>query len=314
MNTAAMNRPTTPNFNFAQRPGPSSPPETPTTSTFTFKNRRHGMHFLQPIPAQNGTITPNGKDPTFNYHPSLQSADLSPRSSSPDSTHSSSSGSPPRSRSPSSEPGEPVPESPPPRTRTRIVAEGNFTVEEFCESDYEDFDSENEEHIIRPYQYEDAESEDKPTRPVKPGNELDPGVLNGIRNLHCATEDSNEDHRDAWYKAMKEERRRKRRSSGSVQKRTISQSIGSDTDDEDLQPMQVDANEAGSSARRLRRKVGERISLTFDDPPARIEELEEPESCEEVVAVDDEDEEENEDGQGVDRELPYYMQMDTDED
>ena len=148
---------------------------------------------------------------------------------------------------------------------------------------------------------------------MKSATDIDPKVLNGIRNLHCENEDLEIDSREAWLKAKQEEKRRKRRSSGSVQKRTISQSIGSDTDDEDLQPVHVDASEAGSSARRLRRKVaGERTSLIFDDPPSRIEELEEPESCEEVVAVDED--EENEDGQGVDRELPYYMQMDTDED
>ena len=238
---------------------------------------------------------------------------LSPRSSSPESSQTSSSGSPPRSRSPSSEPGEPVADSPPRRTSTRIVSEGNFTVEEFGEADYEDFDSEDEEHIIRPHQYEDAESEDKLTSSVRPAADVDPRVLNGIRNLHCENEDFEGNSREAWLKAKLEEKRRKRRSSGSVQKRTISQSIGSDTDEEDLQPAHVDASEAGSSARRLRRKVaGERTSLIFDDPPARIEELEEPESCEEVVAADED--EENHDGQGVDRELPYYMQMDTDED
>ena len=93
-----------------------------------------------------------------------------------------------------------------------------------------------------------------------------------------------------------------------MQKRSLAQSIGSDTDDEDIQPVFEGANEAGSSARRLRRKVAgeERSSLIFDDPPERIEELEEPESCEEIVSLDDDDEEGQ--TQGVDRELPYYVQ------
>lgn len=113
---------------------------------------------------------------------------------------------------------------------------------------------------------------------------------------------------------MKEEKRRKRRSSSSVYKRSLAESIGSDNDDEDIQPVLFEgANEAGSSARRLRRKVGDRTSLIFDDPPARIEELEEPESCEEVVSLGE--------GEGVGdlRELPYFvyvqdMEVDSDED
>jgi len=61
-------------------------------------------------------------------------------------------------------------------------------------------------------------------------------------------------------KAERERKKWKRRSSGT--KRTLTQSIGSDTDDEDLQPVMLEGvNEVGSSARRLRRKVGERTSL-----------------------------------------------------
>lgn len=125
------------------------------------------------------------------------------------------------------------------------------------------------------------------------------------------------EQREIWLEQVRAEKRRKRRSSGSVQKRSLAQSIGSDTDEEDILPKFEGANEAGSSARRLRRKVaGERISLIFDDPPERIEELEEPESCEEVVSLEDEDG--NEERQGVDRELPYYVQDmevdDSDED
>ena len=54
-------------------------------------------------------------------------------------------------------------------------------------------------------------------------------------------------------------------------------SIVRDMDDEDLQPVAFKgANEMGSSARRLRRKIkGERTSLIFDDPPPRIEDEDE---------------------------------------
>jgi len=208
---------------------------------------------------------------------------------------------PPRSRSPS--PGTYLTSSPSkPPVRTRIVSEGNFTLEEFDEDDYEAFDS-DAASIIRPFQYEDAESDR--ARSVKEGD-LDPGILHGIRDLHF---NSDEAEMQAYLERRREEKRRKRRSSGSVQKRSLAQSIGSDTDNEDLQPVLFDANEAGSSARRLRRRVGERSSLIFDDPPARIEELEEPEYCEEVFDVPNED-------QGLSQ-LPYYeqvMEVDSEED
>ncbi|KAL5323143.1 hypothetical protein ACEPPN_007671 [Leptodophora sp. 'Broadleaf-Isolate-01'] len=311
--------PTTPNYNFAQQAGPSSPPQTPTTASasFAFKSRRNGMHFAPTQqPKQSGTITPNGNGPHFYYTPSNKPADLSPRSSSPDSSthHSDSSDSPPRSLS--SSPVPPFSESPPRKPQqTRVIAEGNFTLEEFGESDYEDWDSDDED-VIRPHQYEDAESDRAASVRSLPRSEIDPRVLHDLKNLHCETP---EDDRDIWLEAQRAEKRRKRRSSGSVQKRTISQSIGSDTDEEDLKPVTFEgANEIGSSARRLRRKTkGERTSLIFDDPPPRIDEEDEgPESVEEIVEVD----EDETDIEGADlRQLPFFryvqdMDVDSDDD
>jgi hypothetical protein len=184
------------------------------------------------------------------------------------------------------------------------VAEGTFTIDEFEDSDYAEFDS-DEDSVIRPHEYEDAESERALS--VKAASELEPSLYDDMQNLHCETDDilGEELEREAWLKKMQAERRRKRRSSGSVQKRTLSQSIGSDTDDEDIQPVTF---EGANSARRLRRKVEDRGSLIFDDPPPRIDELEEPESCEELMEVTQSDIE----GQGL-RELPYYVQdMDVD--
>ncbi len=86
---------------------------------------------------------------------------------------------------------------------------------------------------------------------------------------------------------MRAKKRRKRKSSSSVQKRTLAQSIGSDSTDEDLQPMELNAPEAGSSARQLRRRVAGKITtLVFDGPPARVEEEEEPETSNESFEVD----------------------------
>lgn len=302
-----------PNFKFT---GPSSPPATPTTATM--KSRRHGVNFSGALSAQiRDEILPDGEVPIFS-HNSFQvlGSELSPRSSSPASSVRSSSSSSssetddphPLSRSPS--PSRRFASTPPSsQIRTRVVTEGNFILKEFDEKDYEAFDS-DAESIIRPHQYEDAESvHAHSARGHSPGRDLDPAILHQIRDLHC-DEPTSYEEREIWLEKFREEKRRKRRSSGSVQKRSLAQSIGSDTDDEDLQPGVFDANEAGSSARRLRRKVaGERSSLIFDDPPPRIEELEEPESCEEVVDVAD-------DEQGL-RQLPYYeqvMDVDSDED
>jgi len=143
---------------------------------------------------------------------------------------------------------------------------------------------------------------------VSPSREIDPEVLHGMKDLRCeVSEDEVLSEREVWLRKQKEERRRRRRSSG-VSKRSHAQSVGSDTDDADVQPVYEGVNEVGSSARRLRRKVGDRGSLIFDDPPARIEELEEPESCEEVVEVDDCE-------IGL-KDLPYYVQehMEVDSD
>jgi hypothetical protein len=45
--------------------------------------------------------------------------------------------------------------------------------------------------------------------------------------------------------------------------------------------------------------------LIFDDPPARIDELEEPESCEEVVEIGEDEVREQ-----LARDLPYWIQED----
>jgi hypothetical protein len=259
------------------------------------------MHFSKTTnPPKDGTITPNGNGPFhFSYTPSTRAEDLSPRSSSSaaSSAHSSSSGSPPRSLS--SSPALHTTSSPP--HRTKIVTEGNFTLEEFNESAYEEWES-GDEDVIRPYQYEDADSEKAQSVKSSGGrsrSDLDPRILEGFRDLDCGTQ---EEEHEAWVKAERERKKWKRRSSGT--KRTLTQSIGSDTDDEDLQPVTFEgANEAGSSARRLRRKVGERTSLIFDDPPSRIEEVDE--GCEEVVEID-----EDELDKRTMRELPYYIQED----
>lgn len=289
-------RPTTPNYDFTRQATPSSPPPTPTTAAaFSFKNRRNGVMYSKAhLPPEDGTITPNGNGPNFFYTPSNRPADLSPRSSSPiNSTQEPSSAGNSR-RSSISETNLPTIGASPQR-RKSVLAKGNFTVEEI---DYEDWDSDDDD-VIRPHQYEDADSERTMSVKSVSHNELDPHIVDEFQSLNCDAEDE----REAWLQAEKIKRRRRRRSSASVQKRTLSQSIGSDTDDEDLQPVTFDANDAGSSARRLRRKTN-RTSLVFDDPPPRIDEEDE----DEIVEMQQGE-------HGYDyamRELPYYIQMEVD--
>lgn len=120
-----------------------------------------------------------------------------------------------------------------------------------------------------------------------------------LGNLNCSDSDET-DLEEHEYKEFLIKRRmaarHKRMTSGSIGKRTISESIGSDTDREDIRSF-LGAEEAGSSARRLRRRVGDRRSLQFPDPPPpRIEELDEPGSSDDELLA----------GESLARELPYY--------
>jgi hypothetical protein len=211
-----------------------------------------------------------GQGSQFRYCASLRPEDISPRSSSPSSDFS---GSPPRSLS--SEQAESIDTPPKFSLRpSRVVSEGNFTIEEMRDSDMQS-DSEDDISVVQPDHYEYAESDmSQGLRPVS--NTIDSSTRSLADDLEKLDCNNHDEKREAWLQEQRKLRRRKRLSSGSVHKRTLSQSIGSDTDDEDVQ--QLDANEAGSSARRLRRKTGDRTSLIFDDPPSMIVELDEPES------------------------------------
>lgn len=300
----------TPNLAFTQPAEPSSPPETPTSPSFSFgkstrSNRRNGVYnFPRPFTAAKEDINAVGKGPHFKYNPSMRPEDISPRSSSPSSE---SSGSPPRSLSSETEIPGIIPQ-PHSVKYSRVVSEGNFIIEEVRDSDVH-LESDDALSVVQPDHYEDAESDNPRDRhPDSTSRDLDTRILaDDLERLDC---NNHSDEREAWVKAERKKRRSKRLSSGSIHKRTLSQSIGSDTDEEDLQ--QVDANEAGSSARRLRRKTGDRASLIFDDPPQMIVELDEPESGDDVarmqVAEPDVDVDVEELGL---HSLPYYY-MDTD--
>ncbi|KAM0284129.1 hypothetical protein ACHAQH_002117 [Verticillium albo-atrum] len=239
----------------------------------------------------------------------------------------------------------------PPTERTATVA--TFTVEEL--SDFDPMDD-NRVGVIPPTSFEYPESDRSrsrsrgacssasdaaadatgpkyhsqlPHRP-RPYPDLDINMMQHLRNLNCSGSDDGEEEEDDLFDpsddaahkefvlAQRDLKMRKRRSHGSsIGKRTHSERSDSDGK-EDLPDTPWDA--VGASARRLRRRVGDRRSLQFQDPPPeRIEELEEPDSCEEdrglmrrgfgMLFGD---------GETLARELPYYgameiMELDEDE-
>jgi len=176
------------------------------------------------------------------------------------------------------------------------VAQTGFIVEEL--SDFDDSDDERA-GVVRPCAIEYAES-DRSRSTSRNRPEIDQKMMRNLNNLNCSDDSDETDLDEHEYQEFlikrRAERRHKRMTSGSIGKRTISESIGSDTDREDLRSF-LNAEEAGSSARRLRRRVGDRRSLQFQDPPPpRIDELDEPDSSEDEIFV----------GESLARELPYY--------
>ncbi|OCK74657.1 hypothetical protein K432DRAFT_310310 [Lepidopterella palustris CBS 459.81] len=147
----------------------------------------------------------------------------------------------------------------------RRVENAEFVLEEL-ESD-PGYDSDTE--VVRPDQCEEANSEKAAEEPL----EIDTGIIRGFSKLQCAGESNDEDEQRRSY------RKKKKRWSAGIFKRSHSQSVGSDTDIDE--PEALDAHDVGSSARRLRRRVrgpgDNRWSLNFEDIPNKnIIEVEEP--------------------------------------
>jgi len=180
---------------------------------------------------------------------------------------------------------------------TKLATEASFTVSEFRESDYDGFDS-NKNSVIRPHEYEDAESDRAQSVGPVP-TDLGTKVASGFLNLACESEDTDNSYDESLVREMHAMRRRTRRSSAAIQKRSHAQSIGSSTDDEDVQIALISAMKVGSSARRLRRKIG-----AFDNHPPRVDESEELESAGDAVGFGENDTR----GQSLTQNLPYYVQ------
>jgi len=306
---SAMPRPATPEFaRFPVNGGPTSPPITPTTAS-PLSTRKVGPNG-RAVPPRNSSLSTAQEAPKRNAHASgfphhlAKPNELSPRSSASsseeesdedDSEADSSDSDAPRSQS-SDQPDirkTPVV----PRIReTRAIISGTLIIEEMS-----DFHSDDDRlGVLRPHAIEYADSDRSRSRSRNPP-ELDRAMVNGIRDLNCSdeSEESDLDHDDyqQFLQKQRAARRQRRMTSGSIGKRTISESIGSDTDHEDLNHI-LDMSDLGVTARRLRRRIGDRRSLQFQDPPPpRIDEMTEPDMTDDdMIEV----------GEVLAKELPYY--------
>ncbi|KAK3321544.1 hypothetical protein B0H66DRAFT_173836 [Apodospora peruviana] len=302
--------PATPKVKVVRSVGPSSPPQTPTTSLPGFS--RQSSPTFRPMPPHNPqyqmapTLQPVGAGPNFNFTRAINPNQLSPQSSSSSAVSDSESEASDTAPSRPITPARARPAPTPPagqgqgqgRRTGRIVTQvqAAFTVEEL--SDFEDSEDERLD-VIRPHAIEYAESDRSRSRSRHPP-EIDPSIMQNLGRLQCSSDSDESDVDEAEYRDFitkrREEKRRRRMTSGSIGKRTITESIGSGSDREDLKPF-LGADEVGSSARRLRRRVDNRRSLQFQDPPPpRIEELDEPESSDDDILI----------SETLARELPYY--------
>ncbi|KAI8963472.1 hypothetical protein F5Y11DRAFT_346456 [Daldinia sp. FL1419] len=290
---------------------PTSPPETPTTgspkvhrktATLNGRPQRHPKaHSRHDHPAN---IKPLGGT-KFSYTRAPRPEEISPRSShSSDEESDDSSASPPQSLLSD----VPILHHQHVEQATFIQSEqATFSIEELSDdcslsSEYGHLD------VLRPYAFEYANSDGSRSvsRPRPPPPDMDPAVMEGIENLNTFEDSDGDIDRDdeefvRQLQKRREERKLRRMKSGSLSKRTVSER-GSDSDREDVLPY-YDGNETGPT-RRMRRKVGDRISIQFTGPlPERIEELKEPNSDDEIIL---------EDAEVLARELPYWTLMDVD--
>lgn len=161
----------------------------------------------------------------------------------------------PETDSPSQESDQQIP------VQTQTVSEADFTIEELRD---EDVGYNGDIEVIRPDSYEDTDSA-----------EVDMDLSGRFGEMQCR------DLEDEVEEQTRRYNQKKKRWSSGLFKRTYSQSLGSDTENEDAEAM--DAHDVGSSARRLRRRIrgpGDRSSLVFEDNSNdNIVEIEEPEDA-----------------------------------
>lgn len=292
--------PASPILNLSAHLRPSSPPQTPTNASKPsfFRN-------ISPDVSPGSGVAPGEFTPPISSAPLPPHEELSPSSSDSPSVDLSE----PKDDSDSdAEPDSPAPLSDhhadldePFVSTTRVIVKASFVIEEL--SDFDEDDMDGRDDILHPSAIEYADSE-RGARRLAPD---DSHMIHDLQNLNFRSpgpdgeESSSDDsvlddsHHLAILQRIRDEKRRKRMSVSSIgTKRTMSQrGSDSDRDHEDVRHY-LAFEEAGSSARRMKRKVaGHRGSLIFHDPPHRIDEVvEPPEELEETEALA--------------KELPFY--------
>ncbi|KAI2635895.1 hypothetical protein GGS26DRAFT_581516 [Hypomontagnella submonticulosa] len=289
---------------------PTSPPETPTAGSPKIHRKAALAALNGRSPRHSKTHSHQGYPPNirplggtnFSYTRVPRPEQISPRSSSSSDENSDSFARPPQS-----------PQSDVPKLRPQHVEQAKqgtttrskqpaFSIEELSDCSLNSEDDHLD--VLRPYAFEYANSDRSRSRSRPP--DMDPAIMTGIENLNTfedsdADFDDNDEEFTRQLQKRREERRLRRMKSGSLSKRTVSER-GSDSDKEDVLPY-YEGNETGPT-RRMRRKVGDRISIQFTGPlPERIEELKEPNSDDEIIL---------DDAELFARELPYWTLMDVD--
>lgn len=186
-------------------------------------------------------------------------------------------------------------------SQPRVVGQCNFVIEEL--SDFDEDDMEGRTDVIHPSTIEEAGLDDP---------NLDQHVIKNLQSLHVrnpasdsdsdseseSKSESSSDESDLAdddvfrnIKAARLQQRQSRMSHSSIGTKRTKSEMGSDSDREDAR-RNLNFDDLGSSAKRLKRRPGDRRSLIFQDPPPRIDEAVEPEELE--------------DGETLARELPFY--------
>lgn len=293
-------RPATPKeIRFPSHVGPSSPPQTPTATAYPpFFGQKNSPGASPGPSAGPPDLLPQPRKQTpfencqFDFAFPSRHGELSPRSSDPPAE-----GSDADQSDDDHGPSSPLLSSPPDPATTEplvlhaIITGDELSIEEL--SDFEENDMDGRDDVLAPHVIEYAESDLSESH-------IEGHVINDFRDLNFRSpdpdplSDSSDASDDECQEAIRQQRayeRQKRRSISSMGKRTMSER--SDSDHEDIRNC-LDFDQAGSSARRLKRRVGDRRSLIFQDPPPKIDEMDEPP-------------EEMEDTEMLAKELPFYF-------
>lgn len=161
------------------------------------------------------------------------------------------------------------------------TAERNgFIIEEISDFSNDD-EGENRSNAMQPDVIEYAESE-------LSDSHIEGHVIKDLRDLNFRSPDSgplshsSDTSDDEYQEVMRQQRAYERKQRRVVSEFKRAKSECSDSDHEDLRHC-IDVGQAGSSARRLKRRVDHRRSLIFQDPPPKIDEMSESSDLEDIM-------------------------------